>query len=44
LDDFGPQLLAHQALASCVAAYEQWLARPGSDLPALLDRALTGLG
>lgn len=41
--DFEPQLIAHQALASAVAAYEQWLARPGSDLPALLDRALRTL-
>jgi hypothetical protein len=31
-DDFGPRLLAHQALATAVAAYEQWLEHPGSDL------------
>jgi TetR/AcrR family transcriptional regulator, regulator of mycofactocin system len=42
-DDFGPRLLAHQALASAVAAYEQWLAHPGSDLAALLDTALRRL-
>ena len=42
-DDFAPQLIAHQALASAVAAYEQWLARPGSDLQALLDEALRTL-
>jgi mycofactocin system transcriptional regulator len=40
---FAPQLLAHQVLASCVAAYEQWLARPGSDLQELLDEALAHL-
>ncbi|MCW2600730.1 MAG: regulatory protein TetR [Frankiales bacterium] len=42
-DDFGPRLLAHQVLASAVAAYEQWLDRPGSDLQALLDEALRTL-
>jgi mycofactocin system transcriptional regulator len=41
--DFEPQLLAHQALASCIAAYEQWLADPGSDLAALLHQAVTCL-
>jgi len=41
--DFGPALLAHQVLASAVAAYEQWLDRPGSDLQALLDEALRTL-
>ena len=41
--DFRPQLLAHQALASAVAAYEQWLALPGADLAALLDEALRTL-
>ncbi len=39
-DDFGPQLLAHQVLASAVAAYEQWLEHPGSDLRDLLAEAL----
>ncbi len=42
-DDLGPQLLAHQLLASCVAAYEHWLARPGSDLQALLAEAVSTL-
>jgi mycofactocin system transcriptional regulator len=41
--DFLPQLLAHQALACAVAAYEQWLAHPGSDLAALLDEAFRSL-
>ncbi len=41
--DFGPRLLAHQVLASAVAAYEQWLAQPGSDLDALLEGALSRL-
>jgi mycofactocin system transcriptional regulator len=41
--DLGPQLLAHQLLASCVAAYEQWLAQPGSDLQELLDAAIRTL-
>jgi mycofactocin system transcriptional regulator len=41
--DFRPQLLAHRALASAVAAYEQWLAQPGTDLDALLDEALRTL-
>lgn len=39
-DGFSAELLAHQVLASCVAAYEQWLATPGSDLQELLDAAL----
>lgn len=42
--DFAPQLLAHQALASCVAAYEHWLANPGSSLSAHLSLALGRLG
>jgi mycofactocin system transcriptional regulator len=41
--DFGPTLLANQALASCVAAYEQWLARPGSSLDSLLTNAIDTL-
>lgn len=41
--DFAPQLLAHQVLASCVAAYEQWLAKPGSDLPSLLEAGVLSL-
>jgi len=43
-DDFGPRLLAHQALATAVAAYEQWLEHPGTDLAALLDEAFRTLG
>ncbi|MCW2543252.1 MAG: regulatory protein TetR [Frankiales bacterium] len=39
--DFAPQLLAHQVLGSCVAAYEQWLNHHEADLKALLS---TGLG
>ena len=42
-DDLAPQLLAHQALASCVAAYEHWLVRRGSRLPSLLRTALDRL-
>lgn len=41
--DFGPQLLAHQLLASCVAAYEQWLAHSSADLQDLLDAAVRSL-
>jgi mycofactocin system transcriptional regulator len=40
VQDLQPQLVAHQALACAVAAYEQWLARPGADLTSLLDTAL----
>jgi len=43
-EDFGCQLLAHKALACCVAAYEQWLNDPAADLQALLDEALSSLG
>lgn len=38
--DFGPLLLANQALACCVAAYEQWLSDPESQLDFLLTRAI----
>lgn len=41
--DFGPQLLAHQCLASCVAAYEEWLSSPEASLPRLLDEAFRSL-
>jgi mycofactocin system transcriptional regulator len=37
-----PQLVAYQALATAVVAYEQWLAQPGADLQALLDAAFRG--
>lgn len=43
-DDFRPRLLAHQALATAVAAYEQWLERPDADLAGLLDEAFRTLG
>ena len=39
-DTFEPQLLAHQVLASCVAAYEAWLNRYESDLQQLMSAAL----
>lgn len=42
-DDFLPRVLAHQALATAVAAYEQWLDRPGTDLSALIDQAFRTL-
>ena len=34
--DFLPRLVGHAALAASVAAYEQWLATPDSDLAELL--------
>jgi mycofactocin system transcriptional regulator len=43
VDAMGPQLVAHLSLACAVTAYEQWLARPGSDLQQLLDTAFRGL-
>jgi mycofactocin system transcriptional regulator len=43
-DSFEPQLLAHQVLGSCVAAYEQWLNHRESRLPDLLSQALGRLG
>jgi mycofactocin system transcriptional regulator len=42
-EDFRCQLLAHKALACCVAAYEQWLGDPSADLQDLLDEALSSL-
>jgi TetR/AcrR family transcriptional regulator, regulator of mycofactocin system len=42
-DAFTPRLVGHGALAAAVAAYEQWLAAPGSDLAALLDHAMRWL-
>jgi TetR/AcrR family transcriptional regulator, regulator of mycofactocin system len=42
-DDAHPRLVAHLALACAVAAYEQWLGQPGSDLQQLLDTAFQGL-
>jgi mycofactocin system transcriptional regulator len=42
-EDLVPQSVAHAALGACLAGYEQWLARPGTDLRPLLDEALHGL-
>lgn len=42
-EDFRCQLLAHQVLACCVAAYEQWLSDATADLQDLLDEALSTL-
>jgi mycofactocin system transcriptional regulator len=39
-DDLLPQSVAHAALGACLAAYEQWLRLPDSELAALLDEAL----
>lgn len=41
--DLLPQLAAYSCLGAALTAYEQWLAQPGSDLEALLDRALRAL-
>jgi len=41
--ELAPQLLAHQALGSCVAAYEHWLNHPESDLQDLLRQGLAQL-
>jgi mycofactocin system transcriptional regulator len=38
-----PRLVGHTALAAAVAAYEQWLAEPGSRLADLLDEAMRHL-
>jgi TetR/AcrR family transcriptional regulator, regulator of mycofactocin system len=42
-DSLAPSLLAHQALGSCVAAYEHWLNHPESDLQDLLRQGLARL-
>jgi hypothetical protein len=42
-DDLLPRLVGHTALAAAVAAYEQWLAEPRSQLAALLDQAMRHL-
>jgi mycofactocin system transcriptional regulator len=42
--DLLPQSVAHAALGACIAAYEQWLARPGTELHRLLDASLVPLG
>ena len=41
--DLLPQLVAHSCLGAALTAYEQWLLRPGSDLPQLLDQAMRAL-
>ncbi|HEY6793577.1 MAG TPA: mycofactocin system transcriptional regulator [Kineosporiaceae bacterium] len=41
--DLLPRLVGHAALAASVAAYEQWLATPGSDLADLLQTSYTEL-
>ena len=41
--DLSAQLVAHVALAAAVAAYEQWLAQPASDLHDLLEMAFRTL-
>jgi len=38
-----PQLVGHSCLGAALTAYEQWLQRPGSRLPELLDQALQAL-
>lgn len=38
-----PQLVAYTCLGAALTAYEQWLADAASDLPALLDGALSAL-
>lgn len=40
VEDLRPQLVAQTALGAALAAYEQWLHRPDSDLEKLLDQAL----
>ncbi|PRX48215.1 TetR family transcriptional regulator [Prauserella shujinwangii] len=42
-DALKPQALAYAALGVALAAYEHWLADPGSDLCAVLDAAMTDL-
>ena len=42
-DDLHPRLVGHTALAAAVAAYEQWLAEPGSELAGLLDASMSHL-
>jgi mycofactocin system transcriptional regulator len=43
-DDFLPRLIGHLALGAAVAAYEQWLKDPSSDLGALLAASFDALG
>ena len=39
-DDLHPRLVGHTALAAALAAYEQWLAEPGTDLTDLLNASM----
>ena len=41
--DLLPQLVAHSCLGAALTAYDQWLLRPDSDLPQLLDQAMRAL-
>jgi mycofactocin system transcriptional regulator len=43
VDALLPQVVGHSCLGAALAAYEQWLARPGSDLPALLGESMSAL-
>jgi mycofactocin system transcriptional regulator len=43
VEALAPQLVAHVALATAVASYEQWLRDERSDLSALLTRAFAAL-
>jgi hypothetical protein len=38
--DLLPRLAGHVLLGAAVAAYEQWLADPGAELPELLETAV----
>lgn len=38
-----PQVIAHSCLGAAMAAYEQWLDRPGSELEVLLESSLGAL-
>jgi mycofactocin system transcriptional regulator len=42
-DELLPRLVGHLSLGAAVAAYEQWLHDPGSDLGRLLDQSLSEL-
>jgi TetR/AcrR family transcriptional regulator, regulator of mycofactocin system len=39
-----PRAIGRTTLASCRAAYEQWITEPGTDLAVHIDRVLTALG
>ena len=42
-DELLPRLVGHATLAAAVAAYEQWLAEPGTSLERLLDASMRWL-